>query len=255
MGVLLYHTNQLRSVENLPDLTWNLYLFIQASMVAVSFFFLIGGIYRSIPYWESILHGAPFPEFRRSVVHRVLRIAPAYYVALIASFVIAGILGRLGEHAFVQLLGGITFLSWIHPLLYLPVEMNGPLWFIPYDMAGTLLVILLMTCLSKIPKRLIPLGIGASAIVFAVLHYLFTSIPFPMMDGPAGALFPWYNPFYFGLHFLFGVVLSGVFIAGGDQSKKQHWGYDLSAAASLVILGVFFWQMREAGDFDGSWPK
>lgn len=158
-------------------------------MIAVSFFFIIGGLYRSTPYWQSILRDAEMPPTSTTLLHRLFRIAPPYYVALIGSFALALILGRLTDHATLQLATGFAFLSWIHPITFFPVEINGPLWFISYDMMGTLMILGLMLALKRIPKKYafpgIPLGIVTGAAVLLGLHFVFISLPFPPVDGVA----------------------------------------------------------------------
>lgn len=60
----------------------------------MSFFFILGGMLRSAPYWRTIYEGAPAPDAKSALVDRFLRIAPAYYVAfaltLVAVFAILG---------------------------------------------------------------------------------------------------------------------------------------------------------------------
>ena len=197
LNVILYHLNQSRSITNLSPLDWSIYQFTESLAISVSFFFIIGGLYRSIPYWRSILLDEPIPETRRTIIDRFWRISPPYYAALIASFILALILGISGPDALVRLFSGLTFLSWIHPTTLFPVDISGPLWYISYDAMGTLTVMGIMLVLTKIPKRLIPVGIFGSALVLLGLHFLFIHLPFPQGSGVASVWFPFYNPFVF----------------------------------------------------------
>lgn len=85
--MVAYHLNQQRSIDNLPAWSWNLYQFVETWPVTVSFFFILGGMLRSAPYWRTIFHDDPAPEPKKALIDRFLRIAPAYYVALALTLV------------------------------------------------------------------------------------------------------------------------------------------------------------------------
>jgi hypothetical protein len=57
------------------------------------------------------------------------------------------------ENAWIRTLAAFTFLSWIHPSTFFPVDLNGPLWYISYDVMGGLTVIAVMTVLTRLPKK------------------------------------------------------------------------------------------------------
>jgi len=51
---------------------------------AVSLFFTLSGFLLSQPYWEYLLYSAPKPDTKTFLIHRLLRIIPAYYLCLTA---------------------------------------------------------------------------------------------------------------------------------------------------------------------------
>lgn len=89
LSVIAYHLNQQRTIENLAEWDWNLYQFVETWPVTVSFFFVLGGLLRSTPYWRTVYEDAPAPEAGKALLDRYLRIAPAYYVALAISLLVA----------------------------------------------------------------------------------------------------------------------------------------------------------------------
>lgn len=134
LSVIIYHLNQHRSVTALADWNWDLYQFVEMWPIAVSLFFILTAITNSLPFWRAILRDMPVPKVREVFVSRFFRIAPAYYAALVFSFVLAIFVNGYMDGAFLRFLSGVTFLSWTHPFTFFPVDINGPLWYISFDM-------------------------------------------------------------------------------------------------------------------------
>lgn len=256
LSILFYHLNQHRDIANLSYLNWGFYQFTQTFTVAVSFFFLIGGIYRSLPYWRSVFLNEPVPSTRKTVIDRFFRIIPAYYFAIIVSFFVVIAVQGYSDGMFLRLLSGLTFLSWLHPTTFYPVDLNGPLWFISYDMVGTLIIIAVMALITRVKKQNIPWVIAGSFIVLTALHYGFISLPFPIIPGIASDHFPIYNPFLFGLHFLFGIIIGAWYVWGEKQGgRASNIRYDLLAIAASLAIITFLWLVRDMGDFTFSLPR
>lgn len=58
-------------------------------MLVVSVFFILGGLLRSLSYWKVILLGEErVPQLLPSLLDRFWRIAPMYYLALVATFIL-----------------------------------------------------------------------------------------------------------------------------------------------------------------------
>lgn len=163
LSVIIYHLNQHRSVTALADWNWNLYQFVDMWPIAVSLFFMLTALTNSLGFWRSILRDMPIPKVQDFLVNRFFRIAPAYYLALSFTFFLTLILNGYSDGAFLRFLSGITFLSWTHPSTFFPVDINGPLWYISYDMMGVLLVVTVMGILVRVRKVYIPLILIATA--------------------------------------------------------------------------------------------
>jgi peptidoglycan/LPS O-acetylase OafA/YrhL len=103
----------------------------------VSFFFILTGAGISIRYWTAIFGGETAPSAKQAFWKRLAKLAPAYWVALFASFLLALVMKDFSWEWIVRLLSGIFFLSWAHPSTFFPVEINGPLWYIPFDVVGS----------------------------------------------------------------------------------------------------------------------
>ena len=85
--IVLYHLQQIRPLSNLAAWDWAIYQFMGMFPVVVPVFFILTGLLRSLGYWGHILHGERKPDTRKVIIDRWWRIAPAYYVVLVASFV------------------------------------------------------------------------------------------------------------------------------------------------------------------------
>jgi hypothetical protein len=104
----------------------------------------------------------------------------------------------------------------VHPDTFFPVAVNGPLWFVVYDMMGNLLVMIVMSSLislqGKLPGsfpslrmtrgRIIGIWFVLIFVVLVALHFAFISLPFPKGEGIVSVWFPYYNPFIFGIYYL-----------------------------------------------------
>ncbi len=281
--VVYYHLNQLRDTSDMPWLTWDIYQFTEHLVFVVSFFFMTSGLFRSIPYWRSILYEWDVPAFLPALRDRVYRIAPAYYLALIASFGLIAFWREVDISDFVRLISGFAFLSWVSPTTFFPVEINGPLWFIAYDMMGWILVSWVMMGLVKIVKRYqgvvtyknstlehIPTGWQRGGIfswrilmivcsvfltsiaALLIFHFVWISLPWIPWSSVVGVWFPTYNPFLFGLHFLLGAIAWGIIIC--CQAVKSRITYDMISIVLMIGLFAFLWRIRGAEDWDYSWP-
>lgn len=253
LSVLIYHLNQHRSITDLAQWNWDLYQFVGMWPVNVSLFFMLSAIMASLPFWRAILRDMVRPKAREVIVSRFFRIAPVYYVVLIFTFLLVILLNGYNDGAFLRLAAGLTFLSWTHPFSFFPVDINGPLWYISYDMMGALLVLGTMSILVRVRKIFIPLVFLIIGGILIALHFWFTSLPFPVLSGIVGEWFPSYNPFIFGLHFLLGMVVAGVLIWREKNHSSHSLWYDTLFILITIGLLSFLWNIRTSGDFAYSW--
>lgn len=163
LSVIIYHLNQHRSVTDLALWNWDLYQFVETWPVNVSLFFILSAITNSLPFWRAIIRDMAIPKARALFVSRFFRIAPAYYFALVFTFFLAIFLNGYQDGAFIRLLSGASFLAWIHPFTFFPVDINGPLWYISFDMMGAILIMGMMSIIIRVRKIFIPGVILATA--------------------------------------------------------------------------------------------
>lgn len=166
--VVFYHLNQQRTIENLAQWNWDLYQFTETTTVVVSFFFILTGAGISLKFWPAILANAPGPSAWRLFQERTLRIAPAYWTVLIVTFTAVIILQGFSSEAWWRFVSGMSFVSWMRPDTFFPVDMNGPLWYIGFDMVGAILTFTTMSILSKVRRGWIPACLIAAAVVMVI---------------------------------------------------------------------------------------
>lgn len=253
LSVIIYHLNQHRSVAALAEWNWNLYQFVEMWPIAVSLFFILSAITSSLPFWRSIIRDMPIPKARELFIGRFFRIAPAYYLALFFTFLLTIVLNGYSDGAFIRFLAGATFLSWVHPFTFFPVDINGPLWYISFDMMGAILIMGTMSLLVRVRRIWIPLIFISIASVLIALHYWFMGLPFPIVDGIVLEWFPAYNPFVFWLHFLLGIIVWWALVWQEKNHVSHSRWYDIFFVIVAIGLFSFLWIIREAGDFDYTW--
>ncbi len=221
--IVVYHLQLLRPIENLSSWNWDLYQFVNMFPVVVVIFFILTGLLRSLGYWGSIFHHKKIPDTRTIMIDRWWRIAPAYYIVLVVSFCWS--LFVLGFHSdlLIALFSGFTFFNWISPHTFFPTPLNGPLWFIGYDTMGYIFTVIMMLGLTKISKKYIVPMLLLYVVIFLELHFLFISLPWPVVSGIVSVWFPYYNPFLFALYAIMGIIIGGIVTRYGTEHKNLKW--------------------------------
>ncbi len=125
-------------------------------------------------------------------------------------------------------------------MTFFPVDINGPLWYIAFDMMGAILVYSVMSIAVRIPKIWIaPFLIGIVGLLLLV-HLWFVGLHFPKMEGIMSVWFPLYNPFIFGLHFMFGILISAGLVLQEKYQTRNLLGYDVGF---LIVCGLTIWSL------------
>ncbi|MBP9812165.1 acyltransferase [Candidatus Gracilibacteria bacterium] len=256
--IIAYHLNQIRPIQNLALWDWKLYQFVSLLPVVVSIFFILSGLLRSLSYWKVIFEDGEIPPFWKGVKDRFFRIAPLFYLALFVSFLWSLSQGVADWKSFFV---GFTFFSWVHPSTFFPVPQNGPLWFVVYDMMGNLTVMLFMMILissiRRVPLRKFWIIVAYFLIGFTILlglHEVFIYLPFPKLEGIVSVWFPYYNPFIFGVYYLFGALLGGLVLSLGRRKIMPHGVFDILFLISMCSIGYILSFLRGAGDLAYSFP-
>jgi ABC-type glycerol-3-phosphate transport system permease component/peptidoglycan/LPS O-acetylase OafA/YrhL len=127
--------------------------FLMKGSFGVSAFFVLSGMLLSLPFWTRYLEGKPMPNLLEYARRRFLRIAPGFYASLIVVFLIARAL-EPGDHAWLRLFSGLTFTTAFHWITLFPVELNGPLWSIGFEVFCYTLMPLFMIGLFALSRTL-----------------------------------------------------------------------------------------------------
>ncbi|EJJ26909.1 acyltransferase family protein [Rhizobium sp. CF142] len=216
----------------------------------VAIFFILSGFLLALPFWRSLDAGCAMADLRTYVLRRAARIVPGYWVALTAGFLLSiTLLGHaLTPELVMRYVNGLFFMSQWHWRTFFPVEGNGPLWSISFEVTSYVLLPLGFLWLFAIPEkrrsplvtRLAWLGIIA---VTLLAHETFRTLVPPNeidrgwqfgMQGGAKEWMPNYNPFGFFAVFALGALAAGIQIM--LPRKRQIW-FDIVALVCLITAG------------------
>lgn len=251
--IVLYHLQQQRPIINLESWNWALYQFFNMAPVVVVVFFILGGLLRSLGYWEHIFLDKDLPNTRKILIDRWWRISPVYYFVLLLSFVWGVYIFGYQSNMLFSLFSGFSFLNWISPMTFFPTVINGPLWFIGYDVMGYIFTVFMMIGLTKISKIFIIPVILFYIALFLGLYYVFVSFSWPFWWGIVSVWFPYYNPFIFSIYYIMWICIGGILIY--FQNIQKTIIADIVFLFSIVSIGVFLWIIRWAPDLAYSYPE
>ncbi len=255
--VVVYHLNQQLPTDGLSISALSGHNFIARLSLVVSVFFFFSGFFRALSYWKVLDNSEKMPDFWVSLKDRFFRIAPAYYVTIILSIVTTIAVGKMSSLDMSAILAGFSFTTWMNPDTLFPIIINGPLWFVSFDMLGWILTSLVMMGLFRVGRKyVIPYFLMIFLVVFA-LHELWIIFPWHQTSQfPANYWFPFYNPFLFFLHFLFGIITSGIVYTLQLRKIQPHVFFDIGVLFVSIVGTVFVWCIRDVwDDFAYSYPK
>ncbi len=234
----------------------------------VGIFFVLSGFLLARPFWKALDSGDAMPSLRVYALRRAARILPGFWVALTVSFVLSILIWGHEPDGWLWLryLSGFFLVSDWHWLTFFPVEVNGPLWSIGFEVTAYLLLPFGFAALFAFGRRL---PSWASRLAFLLVlgaallcHLAFSSWvvvdPYEMgwefgMQGGAKQWMPWFNPFSFFAMFALGALAGGVQVM---LAGVRHWTMDLVCLTALIAAGVYMYgeAYREAGELYG-WLK
>ncbi|MBU1174968.1 MAG: acyltransferase [Alphaproteobacteria bacterium] len=248
LGVVAHHLAQRLDPHALSPTLRDIHSASILGAFGVGAFFVLSGYLLSRPFWLAIDAGKPMPSLRHYALRRLARIAPGYWAALLVTFVLSiTLFGVRLDAALVQrFLAGAGFMSAWHWLTMFPVEVNGPLWSIGFEVMSYLLLPLCLVPmfignrfgLRGWPARAVWLGailvaIGAHGITIATIRIppAGTGWQYGLVGG-ARAWMPEYNVFGFFAMFAIGALAGGlqVLCAG-----RRHVIFDLLFLTGLAL--------------------
>lgn len=235
----------------------------------VVIFFVLSGFLLARPFWLALDEGQPLPSMRTYLLRRVARIGPGFWLVLTLGFVASLVLldAPLDFGNLIRYLAGLTFVADLHPFTLAPIEMNGPLWSIGFEVSSYLLMpigflLLFYTPVqqwSPLAKRAAWLGVIALTLSLHIAYLSTIGLgrevtleelvaAAPLFHTLLGEFWhPQYNPIGFFATFAIGCFAAGVQVL--TASRKSPW-FDLGFVAALGWL--FFRLSTWTGStFDG----
>jgi len=246
-------------------------LFFLTGSAGVGVFFVLSGYLLSSPFWRAWGDGRDRPSLGTFALRRWARIAPGFWVNLVLTFVLSLSFYPDAPNLVWRFLSGLTFTSSLTWETLFPVEINGPLWSIGYEVFSYALLGLFLFLWFFLPgKRSTLRGLGWWLAVFALAvagHVAFLvwgqTDSFQKgwqwgMSGGAKYWWPAYNPVGFFATFVIGVIAAGVTDGIGRKpglvGDRFRWTWDLGVVAALVLWVGLLWLLRHEGDFAFSLP-
>jgi peptidoglycan/LPS O-acetylase OafA/YrhL len=265
LTVLFHHLAQrMKWDANLGFVEW-FRVFANMGTFGVAMFFVLSGFLLARPFWQALDRGEPMPSIGTYAMRRAARILPGFWLALTVTFILSFTLfaARLDGQLVMRYLAGFFLVADWHWVTLFPVEINGPLWSISFEVTS---YVLLPLCLAGLFLVRPISGTGWQsralwliAIVLAlVAHWLFVTY-FPIdnvrrgwdygLMGGAKWWMPRYNPFGFFAMFAIGALAAGVQV---QWAGKRNWIFDLLSVAGIAAgIWVIAQLLRSREDASG----
>lgn len=236
----------------------------------VAMFFVLSGFLLARPFWQALDAGRPLPSLRTYALRRSARIVPGFWLALTVTFVFSvTVFGfRADGWLWMRYLAGLLLVSDWHWTTLFPVEINGPLWSIGFEVTSYLLMPMGMALLfafgswgqggwrGKLASRagwVLVIALALSA------HWLFhTSVQVDPaqkgwqygLQGGAKTWMPWFNPFGFFAMFATGSLAAALQVLIG---RLRSVAFDFMALAAFGGAAWIVWTsgLRGGGEFYG----
>ena len=250
MIVLLHHLGQRVDYRSaLGHDGWK--IFSNGGGFGVGLFFVLSGFLLSLPFWRALDSGDALPSLRTYLLRRAARILPGFWLVLTITFVLSFTLfeSTLDIWLWLRYLAGALTVSDWHWTTLFPVDANGPLWSIGFEVSSYLMLPLGFLALFALGNRVAPvmrrvLWLAVIGIALAA-HQAFANLvqvdPYRMgweygLQGGAKVWMPRFNPFSFFAIFAFGALAGGVqtLLAG-----RKGWVFDVICLAGVVGAGWY----------------
>ena len=228
---------------------------------AVSWFFMVSGFILSYTYPE-LTRSA---DLRRFYLHRVIRIYPVYFLAVMVSalFIVSAYAShgeglftlinrpfeisydlpeeKSGRFWFGATLRHLVFLQSLHPMETLKLVFNGPLWSLVLEMYFYLVFPLLLLLLRPVKTRV---AIFVTLLALYVLQFLLIQLNLPEAESYniMNLNVPVYtNPFIRGIEFLMGMLLFKLFDLAPVKEKMTRSALWQAVISVAIFSGVILW--------------
>lgn len=248
--VLVHHLCQRLSPQAI-DVVYRKFLAVgMMGYFGVAAFFVLSGYLLARPFWLAYDAARPRPSLQVYAMRRAARILPAFWLALTVSFLLSFTLFgfRLDGQLVLRYLAGLFVVSDFHYVTLFPVEFNGPLWSIGFEITSYCLLALLAALMFTLRPRLGPVWGGRlfwlAVVAAAVLVHYAIRTSWPIDDvgrgwgygnvGGAKEWMPRYNPVGFFAMFALGSLAAGIQVRLSD---RRHWLFDVLTLLGLAAAG------------------
>ncbi|AHG47169.1 acyltransferase [Rhizobium leguminosarum bv. trifolii CB782] len=248
--VLAHHLTLRLDMRRIPDELGPAANILRFGNFGVAIFFVLSGFLLAHPFWRALDAGGNMPSLGHYTIRRAARIAPGFWVAATVSFALSLTLLALPltPELTLRYVSGLMFMSQWHWRTLFPVEADGPLWSIPFEVTSYVLLPICFLLLFRLPLlRRHPLlaRVAWLCVIAGVLlvHLLILTV-FPLDDigrgwdyglqGGAKEWMPRFNPIGF-----FSIFALGAFAAGVEvmlRRRSTFW-FDAAALLALAVAG------------------
>lgn len=246
-----------------PGVEW-FRVFVQMGTFGVAMFFVLSGFLLARPFWLALDKGDEMPSLRTYAMRRAARILPGFWLALTVTFILSITLfgAKLDGQLWLRYLSGFFLVADWHWVTLFPVEINGPLWSISFEVTSYVLRPLGLAGLFLVrgttgrgwlSRALWLLVIGLALLA----HWLFVEF-YPIdnirrgwdygLMGGAKWWMPRYNPFAFFAMFAIGALAAGVQVR---WASLRHWIFDLVSLTGIA-LGIWVIALHLGAKVDAS---
>lgn len=249
--VLLHHLGFRIGNDKVPELWQGLHGFIVMGSFGVTVFFVLSGFLLARPFWLALDKGEPMPNLQVYALRRGARILPGFWLALTVSLVCSLVFSgsMLDSEQVIRFVAGFFLLSDWHWVTLFPVDNNGPLWSIGFEVTSYLLFPFCLAALFALrlrdwPARLAWVGVIAIVLVVHALVVRWAPIDevgrgwsYGLVGG-AKAWMPRFNPIGFFAIFALGALAAGVQIRVADL---RHWLFDAIGLIAIIAAALVMW--------------
>ena len=248
--VLAHHFVLRLDMRRIPDELGPTAHILRFGNFGVAVFFVLSGFLLAHPFWRALDAGSNLPSLRHYTIRRAARIAPGFWVAATISFALSLTLLALPltPELALRYVSGLLFMSQWHWRTFFPVEADGPLWSIPFEVTSYVLLPVGFLLLFRLPilrqRPLLARFAWLCVITGVLLAHLLILTLFPLDDigrgwqyglqGGAKEWMPRYNPIGFFAVFALGALAAG--LETMLPRRRSSW-FDAAALLALAIAG------------------
>lgn len=218
LAVFSVHYNQIVGIDyQLGPIDF--YQLIANGDHGVALFFILSGLLLSLPFWRTVLYQQARPSVKTYFIHRLVRILPAYYVALTILILLIG-LWRF-EQAWPDILLHYTFLFNYTEFSFFSI--NPTFWTLAVEMQFYLLLPCMFFMFRRYTFNTMICSFIIMIFVFYSLHYLITISVNKTIVWPLESALTWVRP-------------NGAVVSQSLLAHLPHFILGILAGAATLIL-------------------